>query len=86
MAEKGAPIGNQNAAKGKVFLDALRKQLVQNPEKLDNIAKRLIKAAEDGEPWAIDQLANRTDGKPHQTAEVELSGNLSQALAAVSKE
>lgn len=69
-----APNGNSNARKGKEWFDALRKECVQR-KALDKIAKVLVDKAEAGEAWAIQEVANRFDGKPGQS--VELSGELS---------
>lgn len=66
----GAPIGNQNNAKGKVFYDALRKQLVQSPDKLEKVAEGLIEAAMAREPWAVKELMDRMDGKAVQFQEI----------------
>ncbi len=68
-----APAGNTNAKKGKEWFDALRKQCVQRGT-LDKAAKALCEKAEAGEAWAIQEVANRFDGKPAQA--VELSGEL----------
>lgn len=69
----GAPIGNQNAAKSRMFYDKLRLVLTQEPNKLRKIAEELIKKAEEGEPWAIKELIDRVDGKPHQAMALENS-------------
>ena len=67
----GAPIGNQNAKKGKLFYDQLRKVLVQNDcLKLRNIADKLVQAAEKGEGWAIKEVMDRMDGKAVQATEL----------------
>lgn len=66
-----APVGNSNAKKGKEWFDALRKQCVQR-DSLTKIAKVVCEKAEAGEAWAIQEVANRFDGKPAQA--VELSG------------
>lgn len=63
----GAPLGNANAAKGKVWNDALRKAIVQDDKK--RIAKaidQLLDQAAAGEQWAIKELGDRLDGKPAQ--------------------
>jgi|Hof3ISUMetaT_23_FD_contig_21_1230893_length_437_multi_3_in_0_out_0_1 hypothetical protein len=66
-----APVGNSNAKKGKEWFDALRKECVQRGA-LAKIAKVLVDKAEAGEQWAVQEVANRFDGKPAQA--VELSG------------
>lgn len=72
----GAPIGNQNGKKGKLFYDRLRKHLVQNPQKLEKIVTTLCQAAEDGEPWAVKEIMDRVDGKAIQATEISgVDGN-----------
>ncbi len=65
----GAPNGNTNAKRGKEWFDALRKQCIQRGS-LDKIATVVCEKAEAGEPWAIAEVANRFDGKPHQSMDV----------------
>lgn len=63
--------GNQNAKKGKLFYDELRKVLVQNDRlKLRDITEKLVEAAIDGEPWAIKEVIDRMDGKAVAVQEV----------------
>jgi hypothetical protein len=66
-----APIGNTNAVKGKMFYDKLRKQLVQEPHRLEKIVGQLITQAEMGEAWAVKEIIDRLDGKAVQTNQVE---------------
>jgi hypothetical protein len=67
----GAPEGNQNAKKGKLFYDQLRLVLVQNDKfKLRKIADKLVESAEKGEAWAIKEIMDRMDGKPIQAQEI----------------
>jgi hypothetical protein len=68
-----APIGNNNAVKGKMFYDKLRKQLVQEPHRLEKIVGQLITQAEMGEAWAVKEIIDRLDGKAVQTNQVENS-------------
>jgi hypothetical protein len=42
----GAPIGNKNGTKGKLFYEQLRKISVQQPDRLRNVAETLFSAAE----------------------------------------
>jgi hypothetical protein len=74
----GAPLGNLNAAKGKMFYDQLRKIAVQEPHRLRNVAETLFNAAELGEPWAVKELIDRFDGKAVQ--QTELTGQDGAAL------
>jgi hypothetical protein len=71
MAERGAPQGNQNAAKSRMFYDKLRLVLVQEPERLRKIADQLVTQAEAGEPWAIKEIIDRVDGKAIQATTIE---------------
>lgn len=82
----GAPFGNQNRAKDRPVTEAMRKMMIQNPERIYHIIEAQAKKAQEGDLNAARFIAEYAEGKPHQTAELELSGNLSQALAAVSKE
>jgi hypothetical protein len=67
----GAPEGNKNSAKGKLFHGELRKVLVQeDARRLRAIAENLVKAAEDSEPWAIKEIMDRMDGKAIQATEI----------------
>lgn len=67
--ERGAPKGNQNAAKGKMFYEALRKALTQDSKKLNDVVDGLIEAAIAREPWAVKELIDRVDGKAIQAIE-----------------
>jgi hypothetical protein len=64
-----APIGNTNAAKGKMFYEKLRKCLVQEPHRLDKIVNQLVTQAELGESWAVKEIIDRLDGKAVQVLE-----------------
>lgn len=67
----GAPVGNQNGKKGKLFYNQLRMALVQEDgRRLRTIADKLVKAAEDGEPWAVKEIMDRVDGKAVQSTEI----------------
>ena len=71
MATKGAPKGNNNAAKGKLWNDALRKAIVQDKGKLIVAAvNSLLNQAASGEAWAVKELADRLDGKSMQGVEL----------------
>jgi hypothetical protein len=67
----GAPVGNQNGKKGKLFYNQLRVALVQeDSRRLRTIADKLVKAAEQGEPWAFKEIMDRVDGKAVQSTEI----------------
>lgn len=66
-----APLGNQNAAKAKVWLAAIHRALERRCggdriKALDDCADKLVSAVMLGEQWAILELGNRLDGKPAQ--------------------
>lgn len=68
----GAPKGNDNARKGKLFYGELRKVLVQeDARKLRAIANKLVDAAQEGEPWAVKEIMDRIDGKALQATSIE---------------
>jgi hypothetical protein len=66
----GAPKGNKNPSKNKPFLDALRRSIAQNPQKLRAAADKVVEKAEEGDPWAVNFLADRLDGKAVQATEI----------------
>lgn len=67
----GGQIGNQNAKKGKLFYNELRKALVQQDQlNLRRIADKLVEKAIDGEPWAVKEIMDRVDGKAIQATEI----------------
>jgi hypothetical protein len=66
-----APQGNQNALKGKVWNDALRKAIVQdNGNRVRAAIEQLLDNAAAGEQWAIKELADRLDGKSAQSVAI----------------
>jgi len=71
MADKGAQPGNDNAHRGKLWNDALRKAIVQDKGlKVRLSVEQLLTKASEGEPWAIKELADRLDGKSIQGVEL----------------
>ena len=70
----GAPIGNRNAQKGRIWNDSLRKAIAQDDgRRLRASIEQLLNLASKGEPWAIRELADRLDGRPTQTNVLEAS-------------
>ena len=74
----GAPSGNQNAAKAKMWHGAIMRALERRGggdklAALDLLAEKLLDAVADGDLPAIKELGDRIDGKPKQ--QVELSGD-----------
>jgi ribosomal protein L17 len=67
----GAPKGSRNAAKGRLFGDAIRRAVVQGDgEQLRRIADKLLAMAEEGDIQAIREMADRLDGKAKQQTEI----------------
>src|SRR5882757_2286400 len=71
-----APPGNRNAAHGRKWQEAIDRALkrfedkrskIQAGQALDRIAKKVVKAALEGDWWAVTEIGNRLDGKPAQT-------------------
>lgn len=68
----GAPIGNKNACKGKVWADALHRAIAQDQGKRVRLAaEKLLDEASRGQQWAIRELADRLDGRPRQESALE---------------
>jgi len=68
----GAPIGNRNAHKGRIWNDALRRVIAQDKgDRLRASIEQLLNLASNGEPWAIKELADRLDGRPKQVNYLE---------------
>jgi hypothetical protein len=62
-----APIGNKNAAKSRLFEQALHRAITQDSgERIRKAAENLLDKAAEGEIWAVQMLADRLDGKPTQ--------------------
>ena len=78
----GAPVGNQNGRKAKLWADAIKRALAKlGPEGertveagLSRLADKLIAAAEAGDPWALKEIGDRLDGKPAQALQVDGDG------------
>ena len=67
----GAPVGNQNGKKAKLWEQAVKRALARMSNEtvdkgLDALADKLVSAAAAGEQWALIEVGNRLDGKPAQ--------------------
>ena len=70
--ESGNPNGSK---KPKRFLAALERAMHEDGgRKLRDAADKLLKCAADGEPWAIQMLADRLDGKVIQQISADSDG------------
>lgn len=75
MAEIGAQPGNQNARKGRIWSEAIKRALARYSGStvdagLDRLADKMIKAADSGDEDAyaiIEKIGDRLEGKPAQT-------------------
>lgn len=81
MATSGGQPGNQNASHKRPFWAAVNRVLVEKSglakiDALEEIAGKLIEAAQAGEQWAIKELADRLDGKAIQQIDATVDGNL----------
>lgn len=65
----GAPFGNRNGAKAKLWEQALVR--AARPKDLQEIAEAVVNAAKAGQAWAVTELGNRLDGKPVQPVDVK---------------
>jgi hypothetical protein len=71
----GAPFGNNNAIKNKLWSDTLRRAIAQDRgDRVRQAAERLLDEAAKGEPWAIKELADRLDGRSVQANSFEADG------------
>jgi hypothetical protein len=68
---RGGQPGNNNASKNKPFLDAMRRALAQNPQKIAKIVDKILDQAEAGEAWAVKEVADRLDGKAIAIQEIQ---------------
>jgi hypothetical protein len=66
----GAPKGNQNAAKAKVWSAAINRALERRVSErgpaIDDLADKLLSLCDQGDLAALKELGDRLDGKPAQ--------------------
>lgn len=67
----GAPLGNQNAAKAKIWHGAIMRALRNRSktdalEALDELAEKLLEKVAEGDLPALKEFGDRLDGKPAQ--------------------
>lgn len=84
MPKKGAPPGNKNAGTGAdtaPFKSALNRAIAQcKTGRVKKAAEKLLDCAADGEPWALNMLADRLDGKPHQSVDAKVDASVTVEL------
>lgn len=76
----GAPVGNQNAAKGRVWRAAIERALERRSKAdqvaaVDALADKLLDACEAGDLPALKELGDRLDGKPAQAVAIANDGD-----------
>ncbi len=68
----GAPVGNQNAARAKVWRAAImralerRKPADERRQAIDELADKLLELVANGDLGALKEFGDRMDGKPAQ--------------------
>jgi hypothetical protein len=67
-----APVGNQNAKKGKSWAEAVKRAIRAKygkewDEALQDLAAKLVDEADKGDLQALKEVGDRIDGKPKQT-------------------
>ena len=79
-----APLGNQNAAKAKMWHGAILRALDKRGggdrvKALDELAQKLLDAVATGDLAALKEFGDRLDGKPKQ--QVEMTGDPENPVA-----
>ncbi len=78
----GAPKGNQNAAKAKVWSAAIARALDRREpadkriKAIDELADKLLDECYTGSLSALQELGNRLEGKSHQSMDIGLSTDM----------
>jgi len=74
-----APIGNSNAKRGGIWRDALQRALdrymtegIKAGSALNAIADKVVELALAGEKEFVQEIANRLDGKAHQSVALQI--------------
>lgn len=69
----GAPVGNQNAARAKIWREAIKRALdrrsvsrVDGIKEIDALAEKLLDLVSAGDLGALKEFGDRIDGKPAQ--------------------
>ena len=79
----GAPEGNTNATADKrLVTNALRRAVTQSPDKLRTACEKVLDDAVNGNLAAFGVIADRLDGKPSQSLDIDanLNHNITKVL------
>lgn len=86
----GAPLGNKNAAKPRIWQQAIERALetrtksrIDGKKEIDALAEKLLDAVASGDLAALKEFGDRIDGKPAQ--QVQVSGDPDAPLHTHSK-
>jgi len=77
----GAPLGNTNNTKGKMWTDAIKRAIARRAKDhtidggLNELADEFLEAVSKGDAWAFKELGDRVEGKPAQSLTVEGGDN-----------
>lgn len=77
----GAPVGNNNASKGRTWEETLRRAVLQDDgQRLRLAAEMLLTKASEGDLNAIKELADRLDGKAKQSIDHKMDSTVNVSV------
>ena len=80
--QKGQSGNPEGRPESRPFLGVLRRAIAQNDGvKLRECAEKLLDLASKGEPWAVQMLADRLDGKACQQIDMHVTDNRAEELS-----
>ena len=74
----GAPKGNKNTARAKIWTDALRRVILRDKKGLDAMARALFDMALEGDIVAIKEIGDRLEGKAAQALDLNVDNRTTQ--------
>ena len=73
----GQPNNTNSSKNNRLWAETIKRAVTQSDsERLRRIAEALLTKAEDGDMSAIKELGDRLDGKPNQTVDQNITGEL----------
>jgi len=73
----GQPNNTNSSKNNRLWAETIKRAVTQSDsERLRRIAEALLTKAEDGDMSAIKELGDRLDGKPNQTVDSNITGEL----------